>query len=79
MKAFKGTVTKIYGKPKVSIEIIENAKSFNTHNQKCKKAADTNKWTNTDTLETYELFSKGLRRSMIEIKRVLISKEQNQI
>ena len=43
MKAFKGTVTKIYGKPKVSIEIIENAKSFNTHNQKCKKAADTNK------------------------------------
>ena len=28
---------KIYEKPKVSIRIIKNAKSFNTNNQKCKK------------------------------------------
>ena len=64
MKAFKGTVPKIYGKPKVSIQIIENAKSFNTNNQKCKKATGTNKRTNTDILDPYDLFSRGLRRSM---------------
>ena len=28
------------------------------------KVVDTNEWTNTDTLNPYDLFSRGLRRSM---------------
>ena len=37
---------KIYEKPKVSIQIIKNAKSLNTNNQKCKKEqVQTNEWT----------------------------------
>ena len=28
------------------------------------KVAGTNEWTNTDTLDPYDLFSRGLRRSM---------------
>ena len=56
---------KIYQKPKVSIQIIKNAKSLNTNNQKCKKEqVQTNERTNTDTLEPYDLFSRGLRQSM---------------
>ena len=60
-------VTKIYEKPKVSIRIIKNAKSFNTNNQKCKKATGTNERTNTDTPEPYDLFSRGLRRSFQQL------------
>ena len=38
---------------KVSMQIIKNAKRTGTNEQ-----------TNTDTLDPYDLFSRGLRRSM---------------
>ena len=39
---------------KVSVRITKNAK----------RGTGTNKRTNTDTLDPYDLFSRGLRRSM---------------
>ena len=40
---------------------LRKTKSLNTNNQKCKKKQVQ---TNTDTLDPYDLFSRGLRRSM---------------
>ena len=39
---------------------LRKTKSLNTNNQKCKKKQVQ---TNTDTLDPYDLFSRGLRRS----------------
>ena len=67
---------KIYEKPKVSIQIIKNAKSLNTNNQKCKKKQVQTK-KRTLILQTLMTFLRGTERKyQIKTKRVLISKEQ---
>ena len=44
------------------------------------KGTGTNEQTNTDILDPYDLFSRGLRRSMKwKAKCILINKEQQQI
>ena len=46
VKLLSNCYKKIYERPKVSIQIIKNAESLNTNNQKCKKKqVQTNKRT----------------------------------
>ena len=66
----------IYEKPKVSIQIIKNAKGLNTNNPKSKKKQVQ---TNKRTLILYApmTFLKGTETMyQIKTKRVLITKEQ---